>query len=116
MFIDSLNEAISYIKFELMKLPNYLRVFDVNIADNKLLSKFCLFLSNFVDSDITMKILDDLGIERKDFSRILGVLNVNGVASTSQVIKLIEQNRNKLLADWTLSPFNKHNIKTCKYQ
>lgn len=111
LFIDSLNEAISYIKFDLMKLPNYLRVFNVDITGNELLSKFCMLLGGFVDSDIAMKILDDLGIERKDFPGILKVLKINGSTSTSQVIKLIENNRNKLIADKSLSPFSKHNIK-----
>lgn len=111
LFIDSLNEAVSYIKFELMKLPNYLRVFNIDISGNEILSKFCMLLGGFVDNDIAMKILDDLGIERSDSSRIVDVLNISGTISTSQVIKLIENNRDKLVADKALSPFSKHNIK-----
>ena len=53
--------------------------------------------------------MDDLGINEEDSRKILELLNITNVISTSAIISLIRKNKGFLLQE-DLSPFTKNNI------
>lgn len=111
LFIDALNETISYIKFKLVKTCDYFNFFGVDIAQNKSLGQYVVFLGNFAQADIVDKILEDLGIEAEDFQSIKKALRFgqNQKVSTSIVIQKIKDNKTAIL-HMNISPFTKRNI------
>ena len=98
-----------YIKFTLSKILNYFELFNLN-SDNSYLNMFRGLLSKFSDFEGHDKILDDLGIEEKDFNIISRYIKSDEINSTSNIIKSIKKNKNKILLE-NVSPFTKHNIK-----
>lgn len=110
IFIDSLYELNNFIKFKFSKFVNYIELHkDESIDDNKQLKHFIGILSNYKSLETTYKILDDLGINEEDSKKILELLNITNVISTSVVIRLIRKNKEFLLQQ-DLSPFTKNNI------
>lgn len=110
IFIDSLYELNNFIKFKFSKFVNYIELYkDESINDNKQLKHFIGILSNYKSLDTAYKILDDLGINEEDSRKMLELLNITNVISTSVVIKLIRKNKEFLLKQ-DLSPFTKNNI------
>lgn len=110
LFIDSLYELNSFIKFKLTKFVNYVELYKVSNNDkNTQLQQFIGILSNYKSLETAYKILDDLGINEEDSKLILELLNVSNVISTSLMIRLIRNNKLKLL-ELNLSPFTKNNI------
>ena len=84
-------------------------MFNLN-SDNSYLNMFRGLLSKFSDFEGHDKILDDLGIEEKDFNIISRYIKSDEINSTSNIIKSIKKNKNKILLE-NVSPFTKHNIK-----
>lgn len=110
IFIDSLYELNNFIKFKFSKFVNYIELYkDESMKDNKQLKYFIGILSNYKSLDTAYKILDDLGINEEDSRKMLELLNITNVISTSVVIKLIRKNKEFLLQQ-DLSPFTKNNI------
>ena len=110
IFIDSLYELNNFIKFKFSKFVNYIELHkDENINNNKQLMHFVGILSNYKSLDTAYKILDDLGINEEDSRKILELLNITNVISTSVVIRLIRKNK-EILLQQDLSPFTKNNI------
>lgn len=111
IFIDSLYELNNYIKFKFNKLVQYLKMYESDeMKNNSELQKFVGILSSYKNFDTANKILDDLGINEEDFMKIIELLNISNVISTSMIIKLIKQKRDYLLMQ-DLTPFTKNNIK-----
>lgn len=111
IFIDSLYELNNYIKFKFSKLVQYLKIYESDeMKNNSELQKFIGILSSYKNFDTANKILDDLGINEEDFMKIIELLNISNVISTSIIIKLIKQNKDYLLTQ-DLTPFTKNNIK-----
>jgi len=111
IFIDSLYELNNYIKFKFSKLVQYLKMYEIDeMKNNSELQKFVGILSSYKNFDTANKILDDLGINEEDFMKIIELLNISNVISTSIIIKLIKQNKDYLLMQ-DLTPFTKNNIK-----
>lgn len=111
IFIDSLYELNNFIKFKFSKFVNYIELHkDENMESNKQLKNFVGILSNYKSLDTAYKILDDLGINEEDSRKILELLNITNLISTSVVIRLIRKNKETLLQQ-DLSPFTKNNIK-----
>ena len=111
IFIDALNETISYIKFQLMKTCEYFDFFGVDVPQNKSIIQYSSFLGSFVQSDVVDKILEDLGIEETDSKNIRNALEFdsNQKVSTSIVIQKIKA-KMKTILNMKLSPFTKRNI------
>lgn len=109
LFIDKIFVLKKYIKFSLSKILNYFELFNLN-SDNSYLNMFRGLLSKFSDFEGHNKILDDLGIEEKDFNIISRYIKSDEINSTSNIIKSIKKNKNKILLE-NVSPFTKHNIK-----
>ncbi len=110
IFIDSLYELNNFIKFKFSKFVNYIELHkDENVESNMQLKNFVGILSNYKSLDTAYKILDDLGINEEDSRKILELLNITNVISTSVVIRLIRKNKEMLLQQ-ELSPFTKNNI------
>lgn len=109
LFIDKIFVLKKYIKFTLSKILNYFELFNLN-SDNSYLNMFRGLLSKFSDFEGHDKILDDLGIEEKDFNIISRYIKSDEINSTSNIIKSIKKNKNKILLE-NVSPFTKHNIK-----
>ncbi len=110
IFIDSLYELNNFIKFKFSKFVNYIELHkDESMNDNKQLKYFIGLLSNYKSLDTAYKILDDLGINEEDSRKMIEILNITNVISTSVVIKLIRKNKEFLLQQ-DLSPFTKNNI------
>lgn len=110
LFIDSLYELNNFIKFKFYKFVNYIELYkDESINNNKQLQQFIGILANYKSLDTAYKILDDLGINEEDSKKILELLNITNIVSTSLVIKLIRQNKDFLLHQ-DLTPFTKNNI------
>ena len=88
----------------------YLKLHETEeMSQNVELQKFIGILSSYKSFDTANKILDDLGINEEDFEKILQLLNISNVISTSMIIKLIKQNKEFLLKQ-ELTPFTKNNI------
>mgnify|MGYP004672429313 FL=1 len=110
LFIDSLYELNNFIKFKFYKFVNYIELYkDESINNNKQLQQFIGILANYKSLDTAYKILDDLGINEEDSKKILELLNITNIVSTSLVIKLIRKNKDFLLHQ-DLTPFTKNNI------
>jgi len=109
LFIDKIFVLKKYIKFTLSKILNYFELFNLN-SDNSYLNMFRGLLSKFSDFEGHDKILDDLGIEEKDFNIISRYIKSDEINSTSNIIKSIKKNKNIILLE-NVSPFTKHNIK-----
>ena len=109
LFIDKIFVLKKYIKFTLSKILNYFELFNLK-SDNSYLNMFRGLLSKFSDFEGYDKILDDLGIEEKDFNIISKYIKSDETNSTSNIIKTIKKNRSKILSE-NVSPFTKHNIK-----
>lgn len=110
LFIDSLYELNNFIKFKFYKFVNYIELYkDESTNNNKQLQQFIGILANYKSLDTAYKILDDLGINEEDSKKILELLNITNIVSTSLVIKLIRQNKEFLLHQ-DLTPFTKNNI------
>lgn len=109
LFIDKIFVLKKYIKFTLSKILNYFELFNLR-SDNSYLNMFRGLLSKFSDFEGHDKILDDLGIEEKDFNIISKYIKSDETNSTSNIIKTIKKNRSKILSE-NVSPFTKHNIK-----
>lgn len=110
VFIDSLYELNNFIKFKFSKFVNYIELYnDESVNSNKQLKHFIGILSNYKSLDTAYKILDDLGINEEDSRKILELLNITNVISTSAIISLIRKNKGFLLQE-DLSPFTKNNI------
>ena len=110
LFIDSLCELNNFIKFKFYKFVNYIELYkDESINNNKQLQQFIGILANYKSLDTAYKILDDLGINEEDSKKILELLNITNIVSTSLVIKLIRKNKDFLLHQ-DLTPFTKNNI------
>ena len=73
------------------------------------MQQFIGILANYKSLDTAYKILDDLGINEEDSKKILELLNITNIVSTSLVIKLIRKNKDFLLHQ-DLTPFTKNNI------
>ena len=111
VFIDSLYELNNFIKFKFSKLVKYIELYETDeIKQNKNLQKFIGILSNYKNFETVNKILDDLGINEEDSKKIIEILNVANITSTSNVIRLIRQKKEILLEE-NLSPFTLNNIK-----
>ena len=110
LFIDSLYELNNFIKFKFYKFVNYIELYkDESINNNKQLQQFIGILANYKSLDTAYKILDDLGINEEDSKKILELLNITNIVSTSLVIKLIRKNKDFLLHQ-DLTPLTKNNI------
>ena len=110
IFIDSLYELNNYIKFKFSKFVQYISLYQTaGMKSNVELQKFIGMLSSYKTFDTAAKILDDLGINEEDSKKIIDILNISNVTSTSSVIKIIRKNRNYLLSQ-DLSPFTINNI------
>ncbi len=109
MFIDNLFELKNFIKFKLVKIINYIELFNLDVKTNEHLRKYIFLLSSFNDMPINNKILDDLGIETDDANKILKKLNLNDDFSASNLISVIKTRKSEVLKE-DLSPFSKKNI------
>lgn len=107
LFIDKIFELRTWIKFKLSKILNYFELFNLNINDNKWLKIFVGLLTSFCEKNILDKVLEDLGIEDQDISKVKKIIK-NDKISTSNVIREIRKNR--ILLDESVSPFTKNNI------
>lgn len=107
LFIDKIFELRTWIKFKLSKILNYFELFNLNINENKWLRNFVGLLTNFCEKNILDKVLEDLGIEDQDISKVKKIIK-NDKISTSNVIREIRTNR--ILLDESVSPFTKNNI------
>lgn len=108
LLLDELFELKSFIKFKLSKIINYFELFNMECL-NDYLRMFVANLKKINDLSITDKIFTDLGIEEIDFQKIAKFLPSNEIVSTSDVIKILKNNKNKLFK-MSISPFTKRNI------
>lgn len=108
MFIDNLFELKNFIKFRLVKIINYIELFNFNF-ENEFLNKYLSILASFNDMEINNKILDDLGIESEDASKILKKLELKEDYSASGLITIIKSRKSEILEE-NISPFSKQNI------
>ena len=88
---------------------NYFELFNVNYDSNYILKKFIISLKNFNDLSIADKILEDLGIEETDFTKLNKFIPQTEHISTSKIISSLKQNKEEIEA-MNLSPFTKKNI------
>lgn len=109
-FIDSLYVLSNFIKFKFSKIINYVDLKDQesNIKNPKL-QMFVGLISNYHSLETTYKILDDLGIDESDAVKILNILNISNIISSSTMIRLIRKNKDVLIKA-ELSPFTINNI------
>ena len=110
IFIDALYNLNNYIKFKFSKIINYLEVVKKEIS-NENVKKFISLISSFNNSEVSYKILDDLGIETNDAQKIIKVLNISNDISASSMMNILKENKIKLLKE-NLSPFSKNNIES----
>lgn len=111
VFIDSLYELNNFIKFKFSKLVKYIELYETDeMKQNKNLQKFIGLLANYKNFETVLKILDDLGINEEDSKKIVEILEVADITSTSSIIRLIKQKKTLLLKE-KLSPFTLNNIK-----
>ena len=75
------------------------------------MKKFISLISSFNNSEVSYKILDDLGIETNDAQKIIKVLNISNDISASSMMNILKENKIKLLKE-NLSPFSKNNIES----
>lgn len=109
LLIDKFLELRIFIKFKLSKIINYFELFNVNYNLNGVLKNFIFSLKNFNDLSITEKILEDLGIEETDFTKLNKFISQTEQVSTSGIIHSLNQNK-KEIETMDLSPFTKRNI------
>lgn len=109
IFIDALYSLNNYIKFRFSKIINYLDLLDKNSL-SEIVQNFISLVSSFNNMEIAYKILDDLGIDNNDSSKIISLLKINKNISTSDMIRLLKENLELLLKS-DISPFTKNNIK-----
>lgn len=107
IFIDSLYVLNNFIKFKLIKIIDYVDI--LNIEKNVELNKLIGLLSTYKSLETSYKILDDLGIIEDDSKKILELLNISNVISSSTMIKQIKTNKS-LLINSNLNPFTINNI------
>ena len=108
LFIDALYNLNNYIKFKFSKIINYIEVANKTI-NNEIMRNFITLISSFNKLETSYKILDDLGIENEDAQKIIEALNINNNISASKMMRLLKNNKEKLLEEM-LSPFSKNNI------
>ena len=112
VFIDALFELSTFIRFKYSKLVQYIGLYETEkMKNNKELQKFIGVLSSYKSFATAYKILDDLGISEEDSKKIIELLRIQNVTSTSFVIKLIKLNKNLLLKQ-DLTPFTLNNIES----
>ena len=110
LLIDRLLQLRTIIKFKLSKIVNYLNLYDVKYSSNDYLKMFVLNIENFGKLKISDKILEDLGIEEKDYNKLNEYIPQNENISTSDVIKYLRNNKEKI-DRMQLSPFTKRSIR-----
>lgn len=111
LFIDKIFNIEKSIKFKLSKIIDYLDVTNTKCNNNYYLLRFYNIVKAFNDDLIQYKILDDLGIEKNDCSKIINYLNLADESiSTSKLIKEIKSKEQELMVQLE-SPFSKKNIK-----
>ena len=110
LLIDKFLELRSFIKFKLSKIINYFELFNLNYNLNGVLKNFIFSLKDYNDLRITDKILEDLGIEETDFTKLNKFIPNTEQVSTSKIICYLNQNK-KEIETMDLSPFTKRNIK-----
>lgn len=108
IFIDSLYDLNSYIKFKFSKIVNYIELFGIE-ESSQILKEFKNIVSAYSNMDIAYKILEDLGIEEIDIDKIIKKVSIDNNVSTSSVIELLRKNK-ELLMNSDISPFSKNNI------
>ena len=108
IFIDALYDLNNYIKFKFGKIVNYIELF--NIGDSSaILKKFKNIVSAYSNTEISYKILEDLGIDGNDIGKIVDKLDIKDNTSTSSIIRYIRIGKEELLKE-DISPFSKNNI------
>ena len=108
VFIDALYDLNNYIKFKFGKIVNYIELF--NIGDSSaILKKFKNIVSAYTNTEISYKILEDLGIDGNDIGKIVDKLDIKDNTSTSSIIRYIRTGKEELLKE-DISPFSKNNI------
>lgn len=109
LILNKLFELNNYIKYEMIKIIDYLELFHVDFNSNPYLKQFINLLENFSNANSNInKIFDDLGIQRDDFNEIKKILNLNEeFFSTSKIITMMKENINKIMESKTLNPFTK---------
>lgn len=108
IFIDSLYVLNNFIKFKFSKIIDYLDLLNINKFHE--LNIFIGLLSTYKSLETSYKILDDLGINEDDSTKILELLNISNVISSSKMIRQIKNNKD-LLINGDLNPFTINNIK-----
>lgn len=110
IFIDSLYVLNNFIKFKFSKIIDYLDL--LNIEKFNELNIFIDLVSTYKILETSCKILDDLGINEDDSAKILELLNISNVISSSKMIRQIKNNKTLLInSNLNLNPFTINNIK-----
>ena len=111
LFIDKILNIEKSIKFKLSKIIDYLDVTNTDCHNNLYLRRFYNIVKTFNDDLVQYKILDDLGIEKNDCSKIIKYLNLSDEKiSTSKLINAIKSKEQELMNQLE-SPFSKKNIR-----
>ena len=107
-FINSLFELNNYIKFKFCRIVDYISFINVEIK-SPVLKQFIQIINSYNNKGIANKILEDLGIEDNDASKIVTMLNLNDKISTSKMIDYLKKEQKRLISN-VESPFSKNNI------
>ena len=109
ILIDKLLELRTFIKFKLSKITNYFDLFNVNYSNNFYLRMFVVYLTKFNDMKLSNKILEDLGIEDRDYNLLSSYVPDDDKTSTSKVIKMLSKNK-EVIKKLNISQFTKRSI------
>ena len=107
-FINSLFELNNYIKFKFCRIVDYISFINVEIK-SPVLKQFIQIINSYNNKGIANKILEDLGIEDNDASKIVTMLNLNDKISTSKMIDYLKKEQKRVISN-VESPFSKNNI------
>lgn len=110
LFIDALYNLNNFIKFKFSKIINYINITKNDITNDSL-KTFISLLTTFNKLETSYKILDDLGIANDDAQKIIQVLNLDNNISASKMMKILKDNKIKLIREIN-SPFSKNNIES----
>lgn len=112
IFIDKIFILINYIKFDLIKVIDYVSILKIK-SSNKYFNNFISLLKKFTNYDENglEKILEDLGIEESDYKVIKEILDISDFSITiSKVISKVKEKIYYIFNDNRLSSFTKKNL------